>query len=74
MLTIAIITGSTRPGRKSLDVARWIADVGASRDDAIFEVVDVAENGLPLLEEPIPAAMSGADYVYPYTRAWSERI
>lgn len=74
MVHIAIVTGSTRPGRRSASVARWIADVSSSRRDASFEVVDIAENGLPLLDEPIPAQMSGRDYTRRRTRAWSETI
>ena len=65
MITVAIVTGSTRPGRHSLGVARWIADVASTRDDANFEIVDIAENGLPLLEEPVPGALSGANTFTP---------
>src|SRR5438876_11054165 len=38
MLKVAIITGSTRPGRKSEGVARWVYDIAAKRSDASFEV------------------------------------
>ena len=51
MLKIAIITGSTRPGRKSEAVARWVYDIAAKRSDASFEIVDIAAFNLPLLDE-----------------------
>ena len=73
MTSIAIVAGSTRPGRKSIGVARWVAGVAARRDDATFEVVDLADFALPLLDEPVPAH-SGPDYAHPYTRAWSDKI
>ncbi|MFE2998730.1 NADPH-dependent FMN reductase [Nocardia sp. NPDC059246] len=71
-LHVAIIVGSTRPGRKSESVARWIHESAQGRDDAIFEIVDLDDCGLPLLDEP-QAARSGV-YANAYTRAWSERI
>jgi NAD(P)H-dependent FMN reductase len=72
MLKIGIIVGSTRPGRKALDVAEWVQSVAANRRDAIYEVIDIAEFGLPLLDEPVPPSMS--QYSKPHTIAWSERI
>ena len=34
MLKIAIIIGSTRPGRKAEVVAQWVRDIAAKRSDA----------------------------------------
>ena len=36
MLKIAIIVGTTRPGRKADTVARWVFDIAARRGDASF--------------------------------------
>ena len=54
MLRIAIILGSTRPGRKTEPVARWVFDHARQRGDAEYELVDIAEFDLPLLDEPGP--------------------
>ena len=72
MLKIAIITGSTRPGRKSEAVARWVYDIAAKRSDASFEVVDIAAFDLPLLDEAVPPIMN--QYAKPHTRAWAAKI
>jgi NAD(P)H-dependent FMN reductase len=72
MLKIAIIVGSTRPGRKAEAVARWVHAIAAKRNDAQYELVDVAEFGLPLLDEPVPPSMN--KYSKPHTQAWSARI
>src|SRR5258706_10207772 len=72
MLKIAIITGSTRPGRKSEAVARWVYDIAVKRSDASFEVVDIAAFDLPLLDEKIPAVMN--QYEKPHTKAWAAKI
>jgi NAD(P)H-dependent FMN reductase len=73
MTRIAIIIGSTRPGRKAEAVARWVHDIASQRDDATFELVDLADYHLPHLDEPVPAAM-GPNYRQPHTRAWSTTI
>lgn len=72
MLKIAIIVGSTRPGRKAEAVARWVHAIAAKRNDAQYELVDVAEFGLPLLDEPVPPSLN--KYSKPHTQAWSARI
>ncbi|MFF2451201.1 NADPH-dependent FMN reductase [Isoptericola sp. NPDC058082] len=72
MTTIAIITGSTRPGRHSERVARWVLDVAGRRDDARFELVDLAEQDLPHLDEPVPA--SGGQYAGEHTRRWAATV
>src|SRR5712675_109734 len=72
MLKIAIITGSTRPGRKSEVVARWVYDIAAKRSDAAFEVVDIAAFGLPLLDEAVPPSLN--QYSKPHTKAWAAKI
>lgn len=73
MTRIAIIVGSTRPGRRSTDVAQWVAENSSQRTDARFELVDLADHELPHLSEPVAAAMS-SDYAQAATRAWAERI
>ena len=72
MTAIAIITGSTRPGRKSDAVARWVHEIAAARADAGFDVVDIADFALPHLDEPVPPIMGR--YQHAHTRAWSSTI
>lgn len=69
---VGIIVGTTRPGNKARAVAGWIKDIAARRDDASFEVVDIADFDLPHLDEPKPAR--SGEYTQPHTRAWAERI
>ncbi|GAA3793749.1 NADPH-dependent FMN reductase [Streptomyces chiangmaiensis] len=71
-LRVAIIAGSTRPGRKADTVARWIHSLAERRDDAVFEVVDLADHGLPLIDEPVPP-MAGM-YNKPHTQKWAATI
>ncbi|WP_336207814.1 NADPH-dependent FMN reductase [Nonomuraea sp. LPB2021202275-12-8] len=72
MTRIAIIIGSTRPGRTAENVARWVHDLAAKRDDATFELVDLLDFALPHLDEALPAATG--QYDHSHTREWSETI
>jgi len=71
-LRIAIVTGSTRPGRNNYAVARWVHELAERRSGAEFELVDIADYRLPLFDEPT-SPMFG-DYTKPHTKAWSEKI
>lgn len=72
MLNIAIIIGSTRPGRKAEAVAQWVHGIAARRSDARYELVDIAAFELPLLDEPVPPSMG--QYSKPHTKAWAAKI
>ena len=72
MLKTAIIVGSTRPGRKALDVAKWVLANAKKRGDAEFEIVDISDYNLPLLDEPVPPSMG--KYSKPHTLVWTKKI
>ena len=77
MLEIAIIVGSTRPGRNSEAVAGWVHELSQKRLDAKFEVVDIGDFHLPLLDEPMSAravSMRKLRYANEHTKAWSSKI
>lgn len=73
MLRVGIIIGSTRPNRIGEGVARWVFDEARKRTDADFELVDIKDFNLPLLDEPIPAGQS-SNYTQEHTRKWSQKI
>ena len=72
MIKTAIIIGSTRPGRKAEAVAHWVYEIARKRDDAEFEIVDIKDFNLPLLDEPMSPTM--AQYSQPHTKAWAAKI
>lgn len=72
MIRLAIIIGSTRPGRKADAVAQWVNGIAKKRSDAEVELVDVQDFNLPLLDEPVPPAMG--QYSKPYTKVWADKI
>jgi NAD(P)H-dependent FMN reductase len=77
MIRIAIVIGSTRSRRRTAVAARWVAGVAAhhpavTAGQAAFEVVDLAEYGLSVLDEPLPALFG--DYHHPHTNRWAQTI
>ncbi|MFG1784065.1 NADPH-dependent FMN reductase [Rhodococcus oryzae] len=72
MTRIAIILGSTRPGRNGAPVAQWVYDQAKQRSDADYELVDIADFNLPHLDEATPPAMG--QYSQPHTKRWADKI
>lgn len=72
MLRIAIVIGSTRPGRKADAVAAWVHKIAKLRTDAEFELVDLQDFNLPLLDEPVPP--SKGSYSKPHTKTWAAKV
>ena len=72
MLKLAIIIGSTRPGRVGEAVARWVHELAQKRSDAEFELVDIQDFNLPLLDEPVPP--SQGKYSKEHTKKWAAKI
>ena len=72
MTKIAIILGSTRPGRNGDAVANWVLQQASTRTDAEFELVDLRDHPLPHLDEELPASMGM--YSHHHTKKWAATI
>jgi len=53
-------------------VAKWAYEIAQKRSDAKFELVDIKDFNLPLLDEPMPPIMG--QYTHDHTKRWSEKI
>ncbi len=72
MLKLKIILASTRQGRKGPAVAHWINDVAKADGRFDVELLDLAEVGLPFMDEPNHPRLR--KYVHDHTKAWSAVI
>ena len=72
MTRMAVILGSTRPGRRGEPVAQWVMKRAQERTDAEFELIDLLEYPLPHLDEPLPASMGR--YQNAHTQEWAATI
>jgi len=73
-MRIAIVVGSTRPGRKGSAVAHWVHEHASGRDGVEFEVVELADFDLPLLAEAVVPSQAKRQYESAATRAWGARM
>ena len=72
MLRIAIVIGSTRPNRVAPQVADWVLEQAKKRGDAAYEIVDIADFDLPVLDEPMPPSLG--NYAHGHTKRWAETV
>ncbi|MFI1250739.1 NADPH-dependent FMN reductase [Streptomyces anulatus] len=72
MTKIAIIIGSVRPGRNGEAVARWVLDQARRRDDAEYDLIDLKDMALPLLDEAAPPSFG--QYANEHTKAWASTV
>lgn len=72
MIKIGIIIGSTRPNRVGKAVAEWVYEHASKRQDAQFELIDLFDYHLPLLDEGIPP--SQGKYSKEHTKKWASKV
>jgi len=72
MTRIAVVAGSTRPGRRSMQVAEWVLKRAREHGGAEFEILDVADFDLPLLDEPKPPSLG--NYQQDHTKRWAAAV
>jgi NAD(P)H-dependent FMN reductase len=70
---VFIIVGSTRPGRAGRAIADWFYAQATKQQSGVqFELVDLVDWELPLLNEPVPP--KAHMYQYEHTKLWSAKI
>jgi len=69
---VAVVIGSTRPARICGGIAAW-ALTGLQEGSSLrYELLDLAEVGLPFLDEPLQAALRQDEHEH--TRTWSRLV
>ncbi|WP_017539881.1 NADPH-dependent FMN reductase [Nocardiopsis halophila] len=78
---VAVVIGSTRPEsrdgvagieRKGAAVGRWVLEKASAHGGAEYELVDLAEVGLPMFDEPLPPILG--HYTGEHTRSWARLV
>ncbi|MBT2502847.1 NADPH-dependent FMN reductase [Curtobacterium sp. ISL-83] len=72
MSRIMIVVGSIRPGRVGLPIAQWVEAAAAAREDCEVDFADLAEIGLPMMDEPNHPRLR--QYTKQHTLDWSARV
>ena len=69
---LQVVAASTRPGRKGIAVARWVAQLAEQHGGFDVELVDLAEVGLPVFDEPNHPRLR--QYTHQHTKDWSATV
>jgi NAD(P)H-dependent FMN reductase len=69
---LLIVIASTRPGRAGLPIAEWFRDRAVAHGGFDVEVADLAELGLPFMDEPNHPRLR--QYTHQHTKDWSATV
>jgi NAD(P)H-dependent FMN reductase len=69
---LQVLVASTRPGRRGIAVAGWIQRLAEQHGGFDVELVDLAEQRLPILDEPHHPRLG--QYVHQHTKDWSATV
>lgn len=73
-MKVQVIVGSTRPGRVTPRIAKWVAANAAQLPDTTVEVVDLADYQLPFLDEPVSPQFNPDRQPNPEARKWLDKV
>jgi NAD(P)H-dependent FMN reductase len=74
VLSIQVILGSTRKGRRGENVARWVLEKAGAANEFQAEMVDLADYPLPFYEEETSPAMHRGNYALEASRRFVQKI
>ena len=72
MLKLHVVVASTRPGRKGRAIGEWFLGHARRHGGLDATLVDLAEVGLPFLDEPEDPATGR--YMHEHTKRWSATV
>lgn len=73
-MKIGVILGSIREGRAGKPVADWVMGRAQQRTGVDYELVDVADYDLPMLDAGMPGMVSDGDYGDERVNRWAAKI
>jgi NAD(P)H-dependent FMN reductase len=75
MTIIPIIVGSTREGRFSEKVAKWVFDELKTRKEVETRLLDLREFPMPFFDQAVPPSVAGRPpYSHPVVQRWTAQI
>ncbi len=73
-MKLQIIVGSTRPGRVSDRVARWVKNEAENLNETEVEILDLQDYDLPMLDEPISPQFNPERKPNPEAQKWLDKL
>lgn len=69
-MNLAIIVGTTRQGRQTTKLAKWVAKAAGAKDGVQVSVLDLADYPMPFFEEPVSPRYNPNRDVHPAAQKW----
>jgi NAD(P)H-dependent FMN reductase len=73
-LKLAIIIGTTREGRKTLQMAKWVEQNAKKVEGAEVEPIDLKDYPMPFFNEPISPRYNPNRVIEPPVQKWLDKI
>ena len=73
-MKLAIVVGTTRPGRKTLQQAKWVQAAAEQLTDTSAELLDLADYRLPFFNEPISPRYNPNREPAPEVKKWLSKL
>lgn len=73
-MKLQVIVGSTRPGRVTPNLAKWVAREAEAKGFDDVELVDLADYDLPFLDEPISPQYNPEREPNPEAQKWLDKL
>ncbi|WIM68470.1 NAD(P)H-dependent oxidoreductase [Corynebacterium breve] len=73
-MKIGVILGSIREGRAGESVANWVMEATTGREAATYELIDLKEFNVPLLESSVVPGAANKQYDDENVTKWSQAI
>jgi len=69
-MKLAIIVGSTRPGRQTHKQAKWIANTANDLEDVTADIIDLKDYDMPFFDEPASPRYNPNRVVHESVKPW----
>lgn len=73
-MKLAIVVGTTREGRKSLQQAKWVLNAANAMEDIEAELVDLKDYPMPFFDEPISPRYNPDRQIDPQAVPWLKKL
>jgi NAD(P)H-dependent FMN reductase len=73
-MKLQVIVGTTREGRQTEKIAKWVANDATAIDGVTAEIVDLADYPMPFFDEPISPRYNPNRVINPEVKKWLDKI
>lgn len=73
-MKLAVIVGTSREGRKTINQAKWVSNVASQETDVEVETVDLRDYPIPFFNEPVSPRYNPNREIDPVAQKWLDKL